>query len=105
MACPTCDETMQGLTGGWFWCPTCGTVKRRDSGEFTDLDLPRMTFFAVNPATNVGRFEAKLAEVLERRKRNANRSELDRTAEPLADPNGDFELDDLDTRHETGGES
>lgn len=69
MACQTCDETMQLLGHGWFWCPTCGTIKRTKDGEIVDLELPRLTFFAVNPATNAGRFDTKLAEIMDRRQK------------------------------------
>lgn len=29
MACPTCDHSMESLGIGWFWCPRCGTIRRR----------------------------------------------------------------------------
>lgn len=27
MPCPSCDHSMEGLGGGVFWCPRCGTLR------------------------------------------------------------------------------
>lgn len=52
MACPTCDHTMQGISDGYFWCPRCGTLKRRDD-EPAHTTQPQLTKFiyAQMPAT------------------------------------------------------
>lgn len=40
MSCPTCDHTMQALCGHYFWCPRCGTIKRK--GDVIDVEAPKL---------------------------------------------------------------
>jgi len=56
MACPTCDHTMSGLAGGWYWCPRCGTIQNllNDGGPMADPEAPAL----------VGRCRQFAAEVL-----------------------------------------
>ncbi len=47
MACPTCDHTMHGFGGHWFWCPGCGTTLNDNDREHT-VSVPKVTDAARN---------------------------------------------------------
>jgi tRNA(Ile2) C34 agmatinyltransferase TiaS len=42
MACPTCDQEMEEVGDGVFWCPQCGTLKEVLAKSLKSISIPTL---------------------------------------------------------------